>query len=182
MKYQYIIIPFTVTFQEFARFGFWWIYVRTFKQGVFKDDPSKPSDFMTALTVGWGFATTNAFISYISSLSHFTGPGFLPAPACQTVSIFYVMALIELVYGLMHLCWSLLAFEGYNSRTWWLPAFVYVSHLISSTLTYTLNNDSTGGCLVGSVSTTYIFALIVLGVTVWKFHGNNGLIECIKRD
>lgn len=180
--FQWIIIPFTVTFQEAARFAFWWLYIRAFKQGSFKDDPTKPSDFMVALSFGWGYATTNVVLSFLSGLSHFTGPAFLPAPACTTVSVFYVLALIEVAFIAMHYCWSLLAFEGYNSRTWWVPVFVYLSHLLASMLTYALNSESAGSCLVGSISTTYIIMIAIIVVTAWRFHRANEMIEYIKTE
>jgi len=136
---------------------------------------------MTALCVGWGYAVTNVMLTYVSSLSHFTGPGFFPAPACQTISVFYVIALVEVAFCVMHICWSLLSFEGYNTRTYWMPIFVYISHILASILTKLLNSELVGSCVIGSVSSVYLLTFLVVGITIFKFHfRKNGMIEYIK--
>jgi len=178
---HYLTIPITVVFQELGRFAFWWIYSRTFKEGSFKDDSTRPPEFMAALSIGWGFATTSTLLTYIANLSHFTGPAFLPAPMCSTVSVFYVLALSEVLFSIMHVCWNLLAFEGFNSKVYWMPIFVVFFHLFSSIMTKTLNDNPTGGCIVGSLSTTIAIALVVVGVTLWYFvTKSNGMVKYIR--
>jgi hypothetical protein len=40
--------------------------------------------------MGWGIGVANALVMYTSVVWHATGPGFLPAPACPHISLFYI--------------------------------------------------------------------------------------------
>lgn len=84
--------------------------------------------------MGWGFGFTSVMLSYISGLSHATGPGLLEDPYCPGISVFYVMAFSHLGFVLLHFLFSFLAFDGYNRKSWWRPALVFFLHMLASVL------------------------------------------------
>lgn len=177
---NYVVVPIGVILQEAVRLGFWWLYDRAYKKGAFADDPSKPTDFSVAIAVGWGFGFTEAMLLYVSALSHATGPGFLPAPACSHVSVFYVLSLIQLSYVLLHLMWQILSFDGCNRKIWWQPLLVFITHLAVSMLAVVLNSESAGNCMSGSTVATLFFVALTAGATGFVLYRENSLISRLR--
>jgi len=86
---------------------------------------------MSAVAIGWGFGFTQLMLTYVSALTHATGPGLLPAPSCPAVSVFYVTGLTSLALSLAHVIWNVIVFDGYNQSSYWRPAVVFLLHLLT---------------------------------------------------
>src|SRR5688572_22993535 len=82
--------------------------------------------------IGWGFGFTQLMLMHVAPLFHATGPGFLGAPACPTINVFYISALITLGFSLLHICWSLLSFDAMLRKSFFHFAFVIFTHLAAS--------------------------------------------------
>jgi anterior pharynx defective protein 1 len=158
------IIPFSVLFQEVFRWLFWLIYDKAYNRGALANDPSKPSNFLASLAIGWGIGTASALILFASVVWHGSGPGFLPAPACPSLSLFYLSALTALLFTLLHMALSVLAFDAYTRRVWWRVAFVVLAHLTASYLT--LLNEAGGSCYAALFS--ILGVVLVTAVILWR--------------
>eukprot|EP01126_Amoeba_proteus_P039523 TRINITY_DN4176_c0_g1_i13.p1 TRINITY_DN4176_c0_g1~~TRINITY_DN4176_c0_g1_i13.p1 ORF type:complete len:145 (-),score=16.83 TRINITY_DN4176_c0_g1_i13:129-563(-) len=130
-----------------------------------------------ALAIGWGFGFTSVMLSYVSGLSHATGPGFLAAPACSQLSIFYVLAYSQLGFVMLHFLFSFLAFDGYNGKAWWKPLVVFLVHFATSLMTWILNSSMVGNCMSGSVISTFLFLLVMFVLVGWNFTRENTLLR-----
>lgn len=89
---------------------------------------------LTRAAIGWGIGTASALILYASVVWHGSGPGFLPAPACPALSLFYLSALTALLFTLLHMALSVLAFDAYARRVWWRVGYVVLAHLTAAYL------------------------------------------------
>jgi len=169
------IIPVSVILQEVARYGFCHLYYKAYSKlsfGSTRDDTTKPSNFLSALTVGWGFGFTSSLILYTSIMWGSTGPGFFPTPACKSISVFHIGSLNAQAFIMLHVLWTIIGFDAYLRRTWWKIGFILVSHLLASFLT--LFNLHGGSCL-GSILGVYA-VLGFVGIATWKVITTNNTL------
>eukprot|EP01121_Diplochlamys_sp_Union-15-3_P017708 TRINITY_DN628_c0_g1_i1.p1 TRINITY_DN628_c0_g1~~TRINITY_DN628_c0_g1_i1.p1 ORF type:complete len:276 (-),score=35.55 TRINITY_DN628_c0_g1_i1:48-815(-) len=166
LKHIYLwIIPISVIFQELGRFVFWKLYYKAYSKLSFGNDDTKPSNFVSALTIGWGFGFCSALVLYTSLMWASSGPGYYATPACESISVFHIGGLISQAFVLLHVMWSIIGYDAYLKKIWWKIAFIFVTHLGASFLT--LFNMKGGNC-IGSVVGIYCVLIVVIGAT-WRF-------------
>eukprot|EP01119_Soliformovum_irregulare_P007631 TRINITY_DN2007_c0_g1_i2.p1 TRINITY_DN2007_c0_g1~~TRINITY_DN2007_c0_g1_i2.p1 ORF type:complete len:210 (-),score=28.69 TRINITY_DN2007_c0_g1_i2:65-694(-) len=155
------IIPWAVLFQEIFRIIFFKLYQKS--QGSAKQTASlmsHPDEIQASLAFGWGSGVTQACISYVTILMNATGPAAAFVPSCPSVNLFAFGAFMALCWIFLHIFWSVLAYDAFKNRTWWLLGVVALSHLISAFLT-TLNVHG-GNCWAGLIL-NYLM-MIILGI------------------
>lgn len=102
------------------------------KLDMFKEDPSKPSVLAAAISVGWGIAATMALVMQASLLFSATGPADLPAANCPSVSAFHVQALLTLPIALLHILLTVILFDAYQRKSWFIIGLSVFLHLVAS--------------------------------------------------
>lgn len=99
---------------------------------MFKEDASKPSGLSAAVSVGWGIGASMALILQAPSLFSALGPADLPATACPSVSVFHIQALVTLPLALIHILITIVLFDAYQRKAWFLIILATSLHLIAS--------------------------------------------------
>ena len=115
-----------------------------------------------SLAIGVGSGAMYVLLMYTSLLWEATGPATLFSKACAGTDLFTIGALYALAFSLLHVMWSVVAFDAFRqlrSRTGTLQfAGVVVSHLAASLVS--LFNASPGGnCVVGLLGVYVVFSL-----------------------
>jgi len=177
----------SVLFQELFRFIFLKLYMKA-EKGLASNTSrtaqltTHPDHFMAALAFGIGSGMTQSLIMYVSILWSGLGPGAYFTPACPSISVYLLGALVSLAFVILHVFWYVIGFDGFrelsNSKNKKWPlikiGIVVGSHLIASFLT--LLNQSGGSC-VASLILLYFLLFIMAGITWLVIMTNPGLIR-----
>ena len=99
---------------------------------MFREDVSKPSGLSAALSVGWGIGASMALILQAPGLFSALGPADLPAQGCPSVSAFHIQALITLPLALTHILITIVLFDAYQRKSWFLIVLATSLHLVAS--------------------------------------------------
>jgi len=94
---------------------------------------------------------------YTSILWESTGPGTLFLQNCSGTNVFVLSAFMSLCWVLLHISWSVIAFEAFRLRNWLRVGFVVATHLGASLLSII---NTTSVCGLG----VFFNYLILLGV------------------
>ena len=108
----FVIIE-SLFFQEVFRWALWFLY-----------NISLRSKFMAA----------HAIIMFGSILWDVRGPGSFYIASCPRVPIFLSSAIIACMISILDVCWTIIAYEGYRSRSIPKIVFVIFAHFVSSFL------------------------------------------------
>ena len=93
-------------------------------------------NYENVAATGVGIALMYNCLMYQSLLWYTTGPATAFSASCPTVDLYIVNALMALMFSLMNIAQSIVAFEGYRQyktrRGQAQIAFVVISHLVAS--------------------------------------------------
>jgi len=154
-------------FQELFRFIFFKLYTRAEKGFVRSQQTAQltthPDDLRASLALGLGSGLTHSMVTYLSVLWDATGPGSYFSPACPSISLFLINALLSFCFILLHIMWSIVAFDGFREKSYVKMGGVVLCHLVSSFLT--LLNLPGGSCIA---TVLLMFGLLIAtGVVTW---------------
>eukprot|EP00455_Lapot_gusevi_P056681 TRINITY_DN9482_c0_g1_i2.p1 TRINITY_DN9482_c0_g1~~TRINITY_DN9482_c0_g1_i2.p1 ORF type:complete len:239 (-),score=50.84 TRINITY_DN9482_c0_g1_i2:21-737(-) len=163
-------LPIGVLFQEVGRYVFFRLYHKaesSFSVVATNGVLFPMTDLSSALAAGLGFGLTHSVLMYGSVLAAASGPGTLYSSNCPQMSTFTLSALNSLWYTLSHVCWMIVAFDGFRRQSLLGIFYVVFAHLLASLLT--LLNLTSNGCVV-SLPLEFVLLLINFGVTVYCTH------------
>ena len=86
------------------------------------------------LAIGVGISAAHEFIMYGSILWESRGPGSYYTSSCLNLPLFLSSGITAMFISLMDICWLIIAFEGYRSRSFVKIGFVFFAHLASSSI------------------------------------------------
>ncbi|KAI8982309.1 gamma-secretase subunit Aph-1 [Mycotypha africana] len=145
---HYISIAYSVAIKEVCRWGFYLLLSRA-ESGLnnISTNPKSPFNKTSfAFVSGYGYALMSALVSYISLLVESLGPGVLMCTSCPKATLFFISAITTSLFSLLHLCWMVIAFEGFYElpkvKGWSKVVWVVLSHYGASYAT-TLNSSTT---------------------------------------
>jgi anterior pharynx defective protein 1 len=178
-------ILWSVSFQELFRFLFFKIYTKA-EKGFFSQFSNNqltkqtihltthPDHLLVSLALGLGSGMIYCLVMYVSILWESTGPGTYLSPGCKSsLSLFTLSALYSLCFSILHIDWSIIAFDSYRKNLKFRMIGVICSHFIASFLT--VLNLPGGSCEAGIV---LIFLLtIFLSFITWYFVIKSNLME-----
>lgn len=156
--------------QELFRFLFWKLLKRA-ENGmniVGVDNGHIITHEKIAFVSGVGYGSMSVAINFNIVLSSSSGPGTLTAPGCEGVSFFAVSAMIAMVFGILNICWSVIAHSGFEGRHasgklfGWNGikiVFVIASHYFASYLTL---NQKNGGSCAGTLVPLYVLMAVTV--------------------
>jgi len=170
----FYVIPLSVFCIEGSRYVFWFLYDKAYNHGIIQEETSKPSNFLVSIAKGWSFGISQAFIMHGSLIVHSIGPGYLSAPACPGVSLFYLNSLIVMIITLSQTFLGVIAFDAYKRKSLFRIAIVVGAHLTMSL--FTLTNTKGGSCYV-SVGAQFVILLGLLGGFWFTMVNKNALVE-----
>lgn len=124
-------ILWSVIFQELVRCGFCFLVFWTEKR-LGADKKEFPNRLMIALAVGVGTSAVYVLVNIVPILWEALGPATLFAPACPTVSLFTIAAIHGMLFSLLHMLLSVIAFIAYEFRRWVFMVILWVSHFAAS--------------------------------------------------
>jgi len=159
-------IIWAVGFQELFRFLFLYLYQKAEKSATSKSSKTAhlmthPDNLNTAIAFGLGAGVVQCMITYVSILWEAIGPGSYFAPSCPSVNIFILSALHAFIFILLHVLWSIVAFDGYRTGSKLQMGLTVTCHYVASILT--LLNLPGGSCVAALLLS---FALLV----GWAFY------------
>jgi anterior pharynx defective protein 1 len=149
---RWFTVLWSVVFQELVRAGFchlvFWTErrlnaVAADKKGAF------PNHLLIALAVGVGTGTVYVLVNVVPVIWEALGPGTLFAAACPSASLFTLAAIHGMLFSLLHMVLSVVAFVAYEFRRWLLIAVLWGAHFSASYVT--LFNDPRAHC-AGSIA------------------------------
>ncbi|XP_055948499.1 gamma-secretase subunit Aph-1-like [Argiope bruennichi] len=133
-------VVFSVIFQELFRFLVYKI-LRKAEVGLKKvqevgaDGPSVSSNRVTlAYVAGLGFGVMSGLFSLINVLADSVGPGTVGLNG-HSRYFFITSAFTTLAFTLLHTFWGVIYFHAWDNRSYAKIAYVFLSHLLISTLT-----------------------------------------------
>lgn len=154
-------VVFSVIFQELFRFCFYKL-LRKAEVGLKKvqevgaDGAVVSSNRSTlAYVAGLGFGVMSGLFSLINVLADSVGPGTVGLLG-HSHFFFLASAFLTLAFTLLHTFWGVIFFHAWDNRSYAKIIYVFVSHLIVSTLTL-LNPDKQ---YAASIIPAYIFTVI----------------------
>ncbi|KYQ92067.1 gamma-secretase subunit Aph-1 [Tieghemostelium lacteum] len=121
---------------------------------------ARPNHTLSSAAIGTGSGLTYGFVMFGSILWDATGPGTLFSPACPSTNLFMVSAILTMCIILLHICNSVLAFQGYRSKQYHIVAFVLLTHFIVSYLT--LLNQPERNCVGSLVPIIFITIISII--------------------
>jgi len=148
-----------VIIQEVFRYVFYRLYVKAEK--ILKPRTGEISvssisnRLYVSFAVGVGIAIIYNCLMYQSLLWDTMGPATLFSASCPTVDLFIVNGLMALMFSIMNICQSIIAFDAYRQlksrRGMAELAFVILTHFVASFSS--LANTSGGSCIAGLILT-----------------------------
>eukprot|EP01105_Mastigella_eilhardi_P006429 TRINITY_DN18007_c0_g1_i1.p1 TRINITY_DN18007_c0_g1~~TRINITY_DN18007_c0_g1_i1.p1 ORF type:complete len:264 (-),score=74.27 TRINITY_DN18007_c0_g1_i1:49-777(-) len=122
-----------------------------------------PNRLLVSMAIGLGCAVVYVLVNYASLLSESTGPGALFSPSCPGMSLFMVSSLLAFEFLIMHIAFSVIAFESYRWRKWHYVAYLWVAHYSASFMT--MLNDPKASC-VGAILGVGVVMLATVAVAI----------------
>jgi gamma-secretase subunit APH-1 len=169
-----LVMVLSVAFQELCRFGIIKVYYYCYETIVTRkrlgqDDSDNHStnnsniqilpinNISAAISIGTGIAAIYSFMLYGHVGSKTVSAGTFYLESCKSMSIYILHACFCCSLSLLHVMWTVLAFDSYNKRSMLRSSVVVVSHLVA--LLITLLNTSNEGCITSILSE---LALVIL--------------------
>ncbi|XP_075153554.1 gamma-secretase subunit Aph-1 [Haematobia irritans] len=161
---------FSVLFQEYFRYLLY-LLLRKFEEGleaVADDRRLIENKHILAYVSGFGFGVISAMFALVNVLADLTGPGTLGLNG-GTESFFMVSATQALSICLLHIFWSVIFFNAFDTTNYLHVSYVVGSHLFVSLITL-LNAQQ---LYAASLSINLIVTVITAGLA-YRVAGGTG--------
>ncbi|XP_005191084.1 gamma-secretase subunit Aph-1-like [Musca domestica] len=166
---------FSVLFQEYFRYLLY-LLLRKFEEGleaVADDRTLVDNKHVLAYVSGFGFGIISAMFSLVNVLADLTGPGTLGLNG-GSESFFTVSAAQALSICLLHIFWSVIFFNAFDTTNYIHVSYVVGSHLFVSLITL-LNAQQ----LYAASLTINFIVTVVSGILAFSVAG--GTVRSFKR-
>ena len=130
-----VVVLESLFFQELSRFAFWYLNEIASKTELMKTKGDIPK-IKEDLSIGVGIATAHGVIMYGSILWEARGVGSYYLDSCPYLPLFFTSGIISSIISILDVCWTIIAFDGYRTRSIPKIGFVISAHFISSFLVY----------------------------------------------
>ncbi|KAI8899071.1 gamma-secretase subunit Aph-1 [Globomyces pollinis-pini] len=85
-----------------------------------------------SFAIGYGTGFMSALVHFINPLAQTTGPGILTCQACPSTNVFFIGAIITLLFTLLNITWTIISFDGFKKGHWLQFLYVIVNHALAS--------------------------------------------------
>lgn len=98
-----------------------------------KKEDSPITDLSHYFAVGYGWGLISALVHFISPLVQtLQGNGVLMSRSCPDVDIYFLSAVMTLLFSGLNVLWTVAMFSGLQKRSYLQVGLVFVSHILSS--------------------------------------------------
>ncbi|KAJ3340122.1 anterior pharynx defective 1 [Gonapodya sp. JEL0774] len=101
-----------------------------------------------SLVAGFGFGVANSLVTYVDLLAQSIGPGVVVAKGGAGASMVFLGAITSSQFTLLNIAWNMVAFEGYQTRSWTRVLGTAAAHLAASVATLPPPNSLPYGFLI----------------------------------
>lgn len=125
------VVTESLFFQELSRWLFWYLYSISLRSKLM-ESKQKSSKLGEEISIGAGVAAAHGIIMFGSILWDSRGPGSYYIPSCPRISLFLSSSITTCLISILDIFWTIIAYEGYRSRSYAKIVFVWVAHFGSS--------------------------------------------------
>jgi len=160
-----IITVLSVITQELFRWLFWKLLNKA--EAGLNAMSEKPKSVLNkyhfSFASGLGFGIMSGLVSYSTVLADSLKPGTILCGACPSMPMPLIAALITSIFILLHIVWSIIAFDAFVKKNYKLIAWVFLTHLIASLATVLTYTDiKQYGCPL-----CFVILILILGSTTY---------------
>ncbi|ORX48138.1 Aph-1 [Piromyces finnis] len=163
--YLMLISVLSVFTQELFRWLFWKLLNKA-EAGLnaMSEKPKSPlNKYHFSFASGLGFGVMSGLVSYSTVLADSLKPGTILCGACPTMPMPFIAALITSIFVLLHIVWSIIAFNAFEKKEKLLIAWVFIGHLMASLATILTYTDRMKfGCPI-----CFVILVSILGYTTY---------------
>ena len=128
-----VLVVESIFFQELMRWALWYLLQSAGKSKLMQTR-GEMSRIKEEISIGSGIATAHLTIMYGSILWDAKGTGSYYLGSCEMLPLFVTSAVIGGIISILDVCWTIIAFEGYRTRSYVKIIFVISAHFASSFL------------------------------------------------
>ena len=167
-----LIMVISAVLQELSRYGIVKLYYYCY--GILIDRGKKRlagesnnknrilpiNNISAAISLGAGIAAIYSFMLYGHVGSKTLGVGTYYLETCKSMSIYIFHAISSCLLSLLHIMWTILAFDSYNKKSVLRGSVILITHL--SALLITLLNSTNEGCISSIIFESVLVVLVGL--------------------
>lgn len=111
----------------------WYLYSMSLRSKLM-ESKKLSSKLGEEIAIGAGVSAAHAVVMFGSILWESKGPGSFYIDSCPRIPLFLSSSVITLFISILDIFWTIIAYEGYRSRSYAKIVFVWVAHFGSSFL------------------------------------------------